>query len=45
MKALRSSALDLFGIACLVAFAAIVWWPSALLVLAGASLLISWRTS
>lgn len=45
MKALRAVALDLFAIACLVAFAAIVWWPSSLLVLAAASLWISWRRS
>ncbi len=35
--------LDLLGIALLVAFAALVWWPAALLVAGIACLLLSWR--
>ncbi len=35
--------LDLLGIALIVAFAALVWWPSAFLVAGAACLLLSWR--
>lgn len=35
--------LDLTGALCLAAFAFAVWPPSALLVVGGAALLVSWR--
>lgn len=35
--------LELGGVGCLIAFALIVWWPSALLVAGAAALLFAWR--
>ena len=35
--------LDLLGIALIVTFAALVWWPAAFLVAGAACLLLSWR--
>lgn len=35
--------LDLLGIALIVAFAALVWWPAALLIAGIACLFVSWQ--
>lgn len=38
-----TTVLDLAGVALLVAFAAIVWWPAALAAAGVACLVLSWR--
>lgn len=38
-----TTALDVFGVACVAAFAFFCWPPAALLVVGTASLLVSWR--
>ena len=40
-----TTVLDLLGIACLAAFAFLVWPPAGLLVLGLAALIVSWRAS
>jgi hypothetical protein len=38
-----TTVLDLLGVALLVAFAALLWWPAALAVAGVACLAVSWR--
>lgn len=40
-----TTVLDVAGLTLILAFAAVVWWPSALLVAGVALLVISWRAS
>lgn len=40
-----TTVLDVLGVALLIAFAAIVWWPAALPVAGVACLAASWRLS
>lgn len=40
-----TTVLDVLGVGLLVAFAALVWWPAALVVAGVACLLVSWRMS